>query len=83
VGDEWMTIRNFSTPIEAHMAAGLLVSAGIQSRIFDEHMIGIHPLSSLALGGVRLQVLRSRATEALGLLNPRPFSIEDDVSNEV
>ena len=79
-GDDWVTVGQFSTPVEAHVAAGALTVAGIRSQILDEHTIGVNPFYSLALGGVRLQVARSRATEAARLLRPRPFSMEDDIS---
>ena len=80
MNEDWVTIGQFSTPVEAHVAAGALTAAGIRSQILDEHTIGVNPFYSLALGGVRLLVARSRATEAARLLRPRPFSVDDDVS---
>ena len=80
MNDEWVTIAQLSTPVEAHVAAGAVTAAGIQSRILDEHTIGMNPFYSLALGGVRLQVPRSRAAEAIRLLRPRPFPVDNDVS---
>ena len=80
MGDDWVTIGQFSTPVEAHVAAGALTAAGIRSQILDEHTIGVNPFYSLALGGVRLQVALSRATEAARLLRPRPFSLDESPS---
>ena len=80
MGEDWVTIGQFSTPVEAHVAAGALTAAGIRSQILDEHTIGVNPFYSLALGGVRLLVARSRATEAVRVLRPRPFSVDDDAS---
>jgi hypothetical protein len=81
MGEDWVTIGQFSTPVEAHVAAGALTAAGIRSQILDEHTIGVNPFYSLALGGVRLLVARSRATEAVRVLRPRPFSVDDDPSS--
>ena len=71
-GDDWVTVGQFSTPVEAHVAAGALTAAGIRSQILDEHTIGVNPFYSLALGGVRLQVARSRAGRKSGLRRAQP-----------
>jgi hypothetical protein len=50
------TIATFETVVQAHVAKSKLESEGIQSFIRDEHIMGVNPLYSPAMGGVRLQV---------------------------
>jgi predicted RNA-binding Zn-ribbon protein involved in translation (DUF1610 family) len=71
--DRLVTIARYSTPFEANMAKSMLESAGIPAFVADEYTIGINWLYSNALGGVKLQVPESFASEALDLL-----SFEDD-----
>lgn len=70
-----ITIATFSFPHEAHLAKSRLDAIGIPSFIADEHTINMDWLYSNALGGVRLQVPREFAAQALEALSD-PIEIE-------
>jgi DNA-directed RNA polymerase subunit M/transcription elongation factor TFIIS len=63
-----VTIGRYSTPYEANMVKSQLESAGIPAFVADEHVIGMNWLYSNALGGVKVQVPESLASEALEIL---------------
>jgi DNA-directed RNA polymerase subunit RPC12/RpoP len=52
----WVTLRSYSTPIEAHVVRGHLESEGIPCFLRDEHTIDMNWLYSNVLGGVKLCV---------------------------
>ena len=58
----------FNQPLEAHLAKMRLDSAGIHSEIIDENIVGIQPLYSIAVGGVKLVVSKSDENEARNIL---------------
>jgi hypothetical protein len=59
-----VTIGRYSTPYEANMVMSQLESAGLPAFIADEYTIGMNWLYSNALGGVKVQVPESLASEA-------------------
>lgn len=64
----FVTIDAFTSPLEAHIARGLLESEGIPALLHSEHHVwSAWPLSQ-ALGGVRLQVPEADAARARDLL---------------
>lgn len=60
-----VTIARYSHPFDAQVAKSRLEAQGLPAFIADEHMINMLWLYSQAMGGVRLQVPRSCAREAL------------------
>jgi len=66
--EKMVTICSYSTPYEANIVKSLLESAGIPVFIADEYTIGMNWLYSNALGGVKVQVPESLASEAQELL---------------
>ncbi|MDX1634234.1 MAG: DUF2007 domain-containing protein [Marinobacter sp.] len=52
----WVTLRQYSLPYEAHLDRARLESEGITAVIADEHTIAMQWMLSDALGGVRLRV---------------------------
>jgi hypothetical protein len=54
---KWVTLKSYSTPIEAQVARTKLESEEIECFIRDEHTLTINWLYSNAMGGVRLCVL--------------------------
>ena len=69
MADEWSVIRNCSSLQEAELLKSVLESEGIESRIPDEHALGVNPGFTNAFGGVRLLVHSNdaqRADEVLG-----------------
>ena len=76
--DKLVIIGRYSTPYEANMAKSKLESAGIPAFVADEYTIGMNWLYSNALGGVKLQVPGSLASEALALLDAEAGSPTTD-----
>lgn len=66
--DELVTIKRFTYNYEVSVIQGRLESEGIQTFIKDENMATVHPFSSNALGGVKLQVRSSDAPRATEIL---------------
>lgn len=63
-----VTIGRYSTPYEANMVKSQLESAGIPAFVADEYTVGMNWLYSNALGGVKVQVPESLASEAQNIL---------------
>ncbi len=64
-----VTLRSYRDPIEADVARAQLEDAGIPSVVFDDHLITVQWLYSIAIGGVKLEldsVNVVRANEILG-----------------
>lgn len=62
--EKLVTVAVFGSPYEAGMAKSELEACGIPAFIADEFAIGVNPLYSNALGGIKLQVPASYAEEA-------------------
>jgi hypothetical protein len=81
----WVTLATFMHPAEAHIARLRLESAGVPCVLLDELMAGTQCLS-LAVGGVKLQVLEQDRLRAARLLTrmmphlapPEPPLVESD-----
>ncbi len=74
-------LNTYHSPIEANIIKNKLESEGIDAYIFDEHSIGVNPLVSSALGGVKVMVRSSDfdiAKEILLELHNTPYSDEED-----
>lgn len=64
----WVTIKTYNFGHEAAIAQHLLENEGIETHLMDELSIQMNPLSSQALGGVKLQVWEEDAERAIKLL---------------
>ena len=58
---ELVTVRAFTTVIDAHVACAVLQSAGLDASLRDEHVVSMQWLFSNAVGGVKLQVPPTRS----------------------
>lgn len=67
--DQLVTIAtfNFNTDIRITLLASALESEDIPYHLKDENTLALDPLLSLAVGGVKLQVLEKNAARALEL----------------
>ena len=63
-----MTVAHFREPYEAHIAKGLLESHGVPAIVFDEHIVWMNWMYSLAVGGVKVKVPPEFVTQAKELL---------------
>jgi hypothetical protein len=56
MSDEWVEVRSCMWLHEAEFFRSILESAGIQSQIPNEYMLGVQPAGAIFLGGVRVLV---------------------------
>lgn len=70
----WVTVATFIWHVDALLAKSRLDSAGIQSRLADEHVSRIAPLA-VAVGGIKLQVDPADHDAAQQVLN-RPSIVK-------
>ena len=67
---ELVTVRAFSTVIDAHVACAVLQAAGVDASLRDEHVVSMQWLFSNAVGGVKLQVPADQVEMARDVLDP-------------
>jgi hypothetical protein len=56
--DEFVTVATYDKVTDAHIALGRLSAEGIEAQLFDQNMVQMDWLYSIALGGVKLRVAR-------------------------
>ena len=66
--DEFITVATYDKPIDAHIALGRLAAEGIEAQLFDENMVQMDWLYSIALGGIKLRVARGDEKAARDVL---------------
>lgn len=69
---ELKTIHISYVPMDCHILKGRLESNGIHCFIFDENMAWVHPLRTVAIGGVKLKVISTQfeyAKEVIELIS--------------
>lgn len=66
--DEFVTIATYDQTIDAHIALGRLSAEGIEAQLFDDNMVQMDWLYSIALGGIKLRVARIDAKAAREVL---------------
>lgn len=66
--DSEVVVRRFDAIHEAEMIAGYLRANGVAARIDNAVVVGMNPLWSLALGGIKVYVPREDAEDAVALL---------------
>ncbi len=76
----FITIRRFSTVMDAHIVRVLLENNGIPSEVFDENIATVNPLYIQAIGGIRLMVSEQDKEKALLLLEQMD---QDQISNDL
>jgi len=62
------TIKTFDNPIDAHLLKTKLESEGIFCYLADENIIGVNPLLSNAVGGIKLNVPDESVEDALRII---------------
>lgn len=74
-------LRSFDNAMDAHLLKIALHDRGVESFIFDEMMMTLHPLLNGSLGGVKLKVRSSDLEKAqfiLHELDNLPYTDEDN-----
>ncbi len=80
-GRDLFTVAQYLDPMEAHMARGCLVAAGIPAVVADNNHIQANQLMAPAMGGVRVLVPESyvqQSEEVLAALARGEFALGDD-----
>jgi hypothetical protein len=77
--DELVTVATYDQSLDAHIALGRLAAEGIQATLFDDQMVQMDWLYSIALGGIKLRVSRSDAKAAQRVLETDYSRDLDDV----
>jgi hypothetical protein len=77
--DEFVTIATYDQSLDAHIALGRLAAEGIEARLFDDQMVQMDWLYSIALGGIKLRVARSDAKAAQPILETDYSHEHDDL----
>jgi hypothetical protein len=80
-GRDLFTIAQYLVPIDAHLACGCLVAAGIPAVVADANHAQADQLIAPAMGGVRVLVPESylqQAGEVLAALARGDFALSED-----
>jgi hypothetical protein len=80
-GRDLFAVAQYLVPIDAHLARGCLVAAGIPAVVADANHAQAYELISPAMGGVRVLVPQSylqQAREVLEALARGDFALGDD-----
>ncbi|HEV2110439.1 MAG TPA: hypothetical protein VGT99_03715 [Gammaproteobacteria bacterium] len=76
--DEFVTIATYDQTIDAHIAMGRLSAEGIEARLFDDNMVQMDWLYSIAVGGIKLRVARIDAKAAREVLETDYSAVLDE-----
>ena len=67
--EKLVTVREYSTNVEASMARDILENEGISCMLTNETFSGIYPIGHTSLGGIQLLVFERDAEKAEKILN--------------
>lgn len=77
-------IKTFNSPHEAYLLVSKLESEGITAFVLDEFSIGVNPLASVAIGGVKVGVRVEDSERALEIIqDTAKVILEDDEGNPI
>ena len=80
--DEFVTIATYDKVTDAHIALGRLAAEGIEGQLFDDHLVQMDWLYSIAVGGIKLRVSRGDAKAAREVLETDYSAVLDDVGTD-
>jgi len=79
-GGDLVLIARFFTPVEAHMLQSRLQAEGVPAVVADAQIVGVNPLLTMAVGGVRVLVPESdleRAREIVIAIERGDYALDD------
>jgi len=79
-GGDLVLIARLFTPIEAHMLQSRLEAEGVPAVVTDGHIVGVNPLLTMAVGGVRVLVPESdveRAREIMRAIERGDYRLDE------
>jgi hypothetical protein len=80
-GRDLFEVARYLVPMDASLAQGCLVAAGIPAVLADAHLMQAHMLLAPALGGVRILVPEAHLQEARNVLEAfqrGEFALDED-----
>jgi len=77
--DEFVTVATYDKVTDAHIALGRLAAEGIEAQLFDDHMVQMDWLYSIAVGGIKLRVARGDAKAAREVLETDYSAVLDEI----
>lgn len=80
-GRDLFEVARYLVPMDASLAQGCLVAAGIPAVLADAHLMQAHMLLAPALGGVRILVPQEHVQEAQAVLEAfrrGEFALDED-----
>jgi hypothetical protein len=80
--DEFVTVATYDKVTDAHIAMGRLAAEGIEAQLFDDQMVQMDWLYSIAVGGIKLRVARGDAKAAREVLETDYSAILDEVEKD-
>jgi len=80
--DEFITVATYDTTTLAHIALGRLAAEGIEAVLFDENLVQMDWLYSIAVGGIKLRVAQSDAAAARKVLATDYSAVLDEMDEE-
>jgi hypothetical protein len=84
-GGDLVLIARFFTPVEAHMLQSRLQAEGVPAVVADAQIVGVNPLLTMAVGGVRVLVPESdfeRAREIVNAIERGDYRLDDQKASE-
>jgi len=84
-GGDLVLIARFFTPVEAHMLQSRLQAEGVPAVVADAQIVGVNPLLTMAVGGVRVLVPESdleRAREIVIAIERGDYALDDQKASE-
>jgi hypothetical protein len=84
-GRDLVQIARFFTPVEAHMLQSRLEAEGVPAVVADAQIVGVNPLLTMAVGGVRVLVPESeleRAREIVSAIERGDYSLDEQQASE-
>ncbi|NMM47663.1 putative signal transducing protein [Marinigracilibium pacificum] len=81
---ELVLLTTFDNAVDAHILKSRLESEGVECYLYDENIVGMNPLFSHSVGGIKLMINKKDAENALKILSEIENSpIKDDNDQRV
>lgn len=77
-----ITLKTFSSPIDAHFLKSKLENEGIWCALLNENVNAIYPLSNVSISGIDLVIHKEDQKRALTILEQNAHHIVDHKTNK-
>lgn len=79
-GGDLVLVARLFTPVEAHMLQSRLEAEGVPAVVADDQIVGVNPLLTMAVGGVRVLVSEAdfeRAREIVSAIERGDYRLDE------